>query len=1279
MSISILRSKVFLTLWTLVFSVFMVGTIFSQSGTSTVSGTVTDQTDAAVPGATVTLSNSTNGFRRNTTTDNNGNYSFPGIAPGKYQLEVEASGFSKAVNTNVQAAVDSTASISIKLEPGEVSATVDVTTNTIESVVNTQDASLGNNFVPEQITQLPTNLRRVNDLLSLQPGVTREGYVAGGRSDQANITLDGVDINDQQTGGRSGQFDTSQGSVLRATTESVEEFRITTTNANANQGRSSGAQVSLVTRSGSNEWHGAAFYFYRPTAFSANDFFNNAAGSYVATDQAVIDGLAVAGEERAPRPSLARDIYGGRLGGPIVKDKFFFFYNYEGQKQTLGESVTRTVPLAHLGNGELRFDGTGPSCGAPAPGGNCRLGLAELNAIYNIVGINPAAVAVLGGAASRYPSNVAGFGDDINTGGARFNIPVTDSETTHIARLDYNINNSQQLFFRANYQNDNTAGGAALQRFPDTPAGGVWSHPYGFVVGHNWTLGSNMVNNFRYGLTRQAFSVQGDSSDNFINFRFVYQPVQFARTINRVSPVTNITDDFTWIKGNHTIQFGGNVRIIRNIRTSFGGAYDTATANPSFYDQSGGVLITPLTNAGYNVSSVAAAQAGASALIGRFSQYSGNFTFDLNGDVLAAGSPSSRKFATEEYDAYVQDIWKPFRNLTITAGLRYAVSRPVYEQEGFQVAPVQRLGDYFDRRVANSAQGVPFNDLITFDRAGPANKKPGFYSMDLNNFQPRIAAAWSPNFKDGFLGKLFGSEGESTFRGGFAMTNDYFGGQLAVSFDGLSTIGFTSSTGISANTYNVTSRPAPLFTGFGQDIRSLPGIPAPQQRFSTDVTPDCLAGLEECPQRIETSLDGTIVSPVNYTWNASYGRSLPKGMYLEASYVGRAARNLFSSRDIMALNNLRDPQSGMDFYTAMGLLVDARDAGVPVANIQALPYFENLFPNFQGFFGPGTNSATQELYRIIARDGFDFIDYTFVQTFLDDAGIFPNMFYHPQYAAFSAYGTTAYSNYHGVNLSLRQRMGETLTYDINYTYSVSKDNASGLQAGDNSNTGYGSAFILNPLRPDDNYSFSDFDTKHVVNANFVFQVPIGKGKSFFTDMNAFADALFGGWQLAGVYRWNSGLPITAPFDGQQWATNWNVQSNGVRIAPITTTINRNTQSIFVDRQAAFNAFRNARPGETGERNIFRDSSYQSLDLGLSKSFTMPWSENHKLQFRWEVFNVANAQYFFAGNFTRSSWGLGQDPDLCTPPACEAEPNFGTVFNGIQGSPRSMQFGLRYTF
>jgi hypothetical protein len=1256
------KARIFLGLCVLLFSVFITGIVKAQSGTTGITGTVTDQNGAAVPGASVKLINSATNFNRTATTDSDGKFSFLGIQPATYRIEVEAANFKKLVNSNAQALVDSPLVLNLTLEPGDVSAVVDVTSSTIESVTNNQDASLGNNFVPQQITQLPTDLRRVADLLSLQPAVTREGYVAGGRSDQSNVLLDGVDINDQQTGGRTAQFQTSQDTVLRSTVESVEEFRITTTNANANQGRSSGAQISLITRRGTNSFNGAAYYFYRPTALSANDFFNNLAG--------------------VERPSLARDIFGGRIGGPILKDRLFFFYAYEGQKEQKSFSVVRTVPLASLGRGELRFFGAAP--GDPA-GTNRLLTLttAQLNMIYPQAGINPAAVSVFAGAASRYASNDTSVGDGLNTGGFRFNAPTSSEENTHIARFDWRINDRQTLYFRANYQSDLTQG---TSNFPDTPSTALWDHPYGFVIAHDWSISNNLVNNFRYGLTRQSFSSQGDSNGNNISFRFVYSPFFFSRTLSRVTPTQNITDDFTWIKGNHTFQFGGNVRIIRNERLDFANAFDSAVTNPSFYNLSGRVVSDQILAAGYTIGpgQTANVQAAATALIGRFSQYSGNFTFDIDGSILAAGTPTERIFATEEYDAYFQDIWKPYRNLTLTMGLRYSLSRPVYEKNGFQVLPTQRLGDFFERRKAAALQGRALNDLISFQKGGPVNNAPGFYSMDWNNWQPRLAAAWSPNFKNPFLKALFGAENESVIRGGFAITNDHFGGQLAVSFDGLSSIGFTSSSTIAANTYNVTTNLAPRFTGFGQNIRSLPGIPAPVQRFATEVTPACLSGAEWCPQRIESSLDATITTPTHYSWNVSYGRQLPFNMYFEATYIGRKARKLLGARDVMALNNLVD-SSGTDWYTAAGQIHDlrARNVAFDSASVN-IPYFTNIFGAGMGnrvraiinrefgFDDPtfsGLNPAQVVLY-LVSRQGYDILDWTFVQLIIDDAGTTPNLFYHPQYAAFSSFGSFGNSDYNGATFTLRQRLGNTLSFDINYTFSKSLDDVSGLQTGGS----YGSQFLLNPLRQRDNYAISDFDATHVINANFIFQAPIGRGKKYFGNMNRIVDAFVGGWQLAGVYRWNSGLPISSPFDAQQWATNWNVQSNGTAIRPVDFGVVRSTQNAFTNPQAAFNSFRNARPGETGQRNNFRGPGYSTLDLGLSKSWTMPWSEKHQFQFRVEVFNVTNTQYFSPDNFTRTTYGLPQDPETGS-----ASSSFGKIYTSIQGSPRFFQFGFRYSF
>jgi hypothetical protein len=1167
------------------------------------------------------------------------------------------------------------------MEPGDVSVVVDVTSNSIDAVINNQDASIGNNFEPKQITQLPTDLRRVADLLTLQPGVTREGYVAGGRSDQANVILDGIDINDQQTGGRGTQFQTTQDTVLRSTAESVEEFRIITTNPNANQGRSSGAQISLITKPGTNNFHGAAYYFYRPTAFSANTFFNNLAG--------------------VERPSLARHVYGGAIGGPIIKDKLFFFYAYEGQHEKLGVSTCSVVPLPSMGQGQLKFTGWLPGEDQEAIAAHpITLSTAQLNQIFDQIptGMNQTAIGVFANASSKYASNTNscagadGGGDGVNTGGFRFNADTTVKENTHIARFDWNINSKQLFFARLNKQFDVATGAGA---FPDTPLTSAWVHPYGFVVGHDWTLSPTMINNFRYGLTRQSFSNQGDSSANSISFRFVYSPFLFSRTLSRITPTHNFTDDFTWTIGKHTIQMGVNIRLIQNERVDFANAFDSAITNPSFYDNSGRVIDQAFEDAGYGIAGGQSSivQNAATALIGRYSQYSGNFTFDINGNVVSSGTPTERVFATEEYEPYAQDQWKPLRNLTITFGLRYAFDRPVYEKNGFQVVPTVPMGDFFEARKQSASVGQPYNGLIEFEKGGPVNNGPGFYKMDWGNWQPSFAGAWTPNFKHGFLKTIFGSNDESVIRAGFRKISDHFGEELAVDFDGLSPIGFTSSTTISANTYNVTDNLAPLFTGFNQNVRALPGIPPPAQRFSTDVDPACLAGFVQCPERIESSLDATIKTPTQYTWTVSWGRRLPKGIYVEASYIGRMGRHLLAARDVNALNDIVDLPTGVDWYTAARQLSAVRDANPNINAVQPIPYFEHLFPNLgANFWGIPQWSSTQALYQIVSHQdftqpfgvctdddgnpvgcGFNNIqDWTFVQDLIDDLGVTPNMFFHPQYAAFSSYSSVAYANYNGAVFSVRQRLGNSVTWDFNYTWSKSFDNASGLQTGGN----YGSQFILNALRPDDNYAYSDFDVRHSINANFIVDIPVGRGRKMFSEMNKYADAVLGGWQIAGIYRWNSGLPLSAPFDAAQWATNWNVQSSGTLIKALKVHSVRSTQNVFADPQAALNSFRNALPGETGQRNVFRGPGYSTLDLGLSKAFSMPWNENHKLAIRWEVFNVMNFQYLNPDSFTRESYGLPTDSNSTD---TTAPPSFGQIFSSIQGNPRRMQFGLRYSF
>jgi Carboxypeptidase regulatory-like domain/TonB dependent receptor len=1251
------------------------GSVIAQSGTSSVNGVVLDPQGNVVANASVTLSSEAKNFTRTQTTTDTGSFAFSLIPPGQYHLEVGATGFKKAVLNSVSALVAKPTTLTVQLEVGNVSETVTVTAGTGEIMINKQDGTLGNNFVNQQITQLPLEARNPLALLTLQAGVTKEGNVAGARADQSNVTLDGIDINDAQTSSISGtdlaptfsNVTAAQSHpVLRMNAEAIEEFRVTTVNANAGQGRSSGAQISLVTKSGGNNWHGSAFWTNRNTATSANNFFNNRAG--------------------IERPKLIRNTYGGSVGGPIIKDRLFFFYSYEGRRDVSQTAVTRTVPLASMGLGQLRY--VNPS------GGVTTLTTAQLTSIFPAAGINPAAVAVFASAASKYPANDFGVTGDssssvlLNTAGFRFNAPTPVTLNSHTGRFDYNLTSKQLVFLRTNIIYDLTGG---VPQFPDTPAPNLWEHPWGFVIGHTWAISHRFVNNFHYGETREAFSQQGDSGNNNISFRFIYSPLLFSRTLSRTTPVKNFTDDFSWERGNHSMTFGGNVRFISNVRSSFANAYDVAVTNPSGY-LGGGSSISSLVNAFSPIGAgfATAVQNATTALVGRYSQYTGNFTFDHDGKPLPPGAPANRDFRTNEFDVYGQDVWKIKPNLTLTYGLRYSISTPIWENSGFETSTNIPLTDFFNLRLAGAKAGVPFNDPISIVLSGKKNGKAPLYSYDKNNFQPRVSVAWSPRFETGLLSKVFGAHDESVIRGGFGITNDYYGQQLAVSFDLNNALGFSSASNINVNTYSITgtSRPlAPQFTGFGQAIRPLPGIIVPGTLTFPQTAPFTAA------RPIQSSLDQAIQAPINYSWNLTFERELPHGLVLSASYIGRSARHLIASRDVMALNNLVDPKSGMDWYTAAGMLEDFRRNGVSAANIPAIPYFQNLFPanlaalmNSNYWGGAVINPAFNQTQAVYANAASDLYgnDWTDIQDVIDNAlndgsSTKKNVFFQPQYGALSTFGSYANSNYNAGTLTIRERLGTKLTMDFNYTLSHSLDDASGLAT----SGAYGGAFILNPILQHNSYANSDFDIRHIININAVWQLPIGTGQKFLGSASKWVNGVIGGWQLSGIYRWNSGLPVgfygdSGVFDDARWATNWNAQSNVVRVQPIETCPTRGGGTVApklfgCNTLAAYQSFRNAKPGETGDRNVFRVPGYVDLDIGLGKSFSMPWNETQTLQIRVEAFNVTNTQRLGQFDTSRGGFGVALDPQKATPPTQWSN------FTAIQGAPRVLQFGFRFQF
>jgi len=655
------------TLTSFYIAILMTGAALAQIGSTTIRGSVNDAQGGSISGASVKLVNAAKGFERTAVTSSNGTYSFASVPPDTYTVEVSATGFKKSVVANVPGLTDKPTDAKIKLEHGNLSKVVNVSGEDLASIVNTQDASLGNNFVSKQISQLPLEGRNVVNLLSLQPGVTPGGAVVGGREDQANITLDGVDVNDQQTGLNIDQ-DSAFTAVLRVTPDSISEFRVTTTNPDASKGRSAGAQVALLTKSGSNRFSGNLFEYHRNTITTANDWFNNLSNT--------------------KRPKLLRNLFGGSLGGPVVKDRLFFFYNFEGMREAKDVGVTQIVPLPSLGQGSIRFVDNGGVTRTLTTGQFNSLTATGGSTAGPVVDVNPLVVTLFAGAAARYPTNLplgSSGSDGLNTGAFRFNAPLPVNQNTHTAKIDWNLTQDQRhtISFRANSQLDLFGRASA---FPDTPPADRWSHPLGVALSHTWIIGSNMTNRFSYGLTRLAYSNQGDSGANAVTFRDIYTPANFTRTFSRVNPTHNITDDLTWVKGNHTWQVGMNIRVIRNKRTSLTSAFDNGTTNFGFYPGSGSSVTTPINQylaanfgAGTAVSSawIRSAQSSLAALVGRINQYTANFVFDLDGKAVN-GQPTIREWATEEYDWYAQDSWKLKPNVTVTLGLRYGLSRPVF-------------------------------------------------------------------------------------------------------------------------------------------------------------------------------------------------------------------------------------------------------------------------------------------------------------------------------------------------------------------------------------------------------------------------------------------------------------------------------------------------------------------------------------------------------------------------------------------------------------------------
>ncbi len=1216
-----------------------VVTAMAQS-TAGVTGTVKDSNGAVIAGAEVKLKDTKTGTELTTKTNDQGVYSFQRVAPGTgYTLTFTNPGFQTLVINEVALGVDTTSTHNAELTIGEVSGTVVVTASN-EVTLNTTDASIGNVIGERRLKELPIQLRNSPAaLIGLQAGVVgsnvgatganRAGSVTGARTDQTNITVDGIDVNDQTTG----QFAATVGN---APIDAIQEFRAVSTNPGASDGRSSGGQVELVTKSGTNDFHGNLREYNRTAATAANTFFNNKNG--------------------IPRPALTRNQFGGSIGGPIMKDALFFFFDYEGRRDAQQVTNLRIVPLQHFREGRVAFLNNVAGCPT-----NARLTTAPqcitILSQAQVAALDPLGIgadaSLLSFVNERYPlPNDLSAGDGINTGGFRFNSPSKRSDNTYTTRIDWNPTSAHKLFGRFNIarrvQTD-TVNTVAAQFPGDPETGQIIVRDYTWVVGHTWTASPTFVNQVTVGAARSGLLFPNNFAPAFPNsFTFgagLSAPFASISSQDRFVLVPTYRDDATWTKGTHSIEFGGSfkptnqqsglVNDFNFVTVGLGGALTALNAS-----------LRPGTIRNNTAARGSFDSAFAFAL-GRYAQVNTNFNYDPSGNAFAPGTGKVRNYRYDELELYVQDNWRVKSNLTLNFGLRWHLSPAPYERDGFQAAQDVDMRQLFDLRQRNAAAGIFGADaepLLRYDLIGKGNNGRALYETDLNNFGPRFGFAYTPAFKGGLLGSVFG-DNKTVIRGGASVVYDRPSGAITFIQDQVSYLFDNSAStlfplGGSANAALTNN---PRFTNISSSpvTNVAPTITRPFTPFGID-------GLAS--GEFNYAVDQRFRIPYSIQYSFGFQRELPGDFILEASYVGRQGRKLFSQADVAQVLNFRDPVSGQ-------LMLDAFN-GLQNQLLNDLPITEQ--PWFANMVVGGTQTVLDFVpVESLRGDTSDAIFVLYLIGALD-----PNVGMSAQFGTNVYISNQGASSYDGMLVSLRKRFSQGLQFDFNYTWSHSIDNGSSIT---NTVTG-GLVCDMTNLRVC--RGNSDFDIRHLVNANFIYELPFGRGKALGGGVPGWANQIIGGWEVSGIFTARTGLafstttgtfPVGFNFNSPA-GLNGNLGALQPRIHDVGSTIQffDSPTTVFDPNDPTAGVLRFPRHGEIGSRNIMRGPAFWNLDTAVMKNFKMPWSESQSLQIRWESFNA----------FNHNSFGL---------PAVNI---VGTTFGQITTSssaPREMQFAIRYSF
>ncbi|MGH9523110.1 MAG: carboxypeptidase regulatory-like domain-containing protein, partial [Terriglobales bacterium] len=1114
-------------LFVVVFTAALLTSAFGQNSNSgTVFGVITDESGALVPKASVELKDSATGLVRSATTNEAGRYSFVAVNPGTYVVHASAQGF-QAAQSSVKVGVGNSSAVNLSLRVGKASETVEVVGNNAAAELQTTDSTVGDSMGGDTLRLLPSLQRSVSSLLLLQPasmpqqgpnqGSSLGGQVAGSQSDQNSIVLDGSNITNGVSG-NSDYYTNFRGGPeppIPTPLESVEEFKVATNNPNASFAGAAGSQVMLVTKRGSNTFHGSAYEFFQNSALNANAWERNF--------------------HNQPRPVTHDNRYGAAFGGYIPKlggnNKTYFYLNYEGRKQSQAEQIEKLVPSDLMRQGILQFrDNTGKIvqynlataalCG-PSGTGMCDPGVSGFR------GISPVIQNVWNTLPAGNDPNYSG-GDGLNTLGYTGAVKLPVSENFGVARLDRALTQNWQLMTSFRYFEQEAAvdkqidiAGLLKGDKAGVPASAaaIPRQPRCFVAQLTGVLKPTLTNVLNVSFMRDwwqwgtagavaqnagtaaALQILAESQNNALVPMNV--DTNSVRTRMWDSHSWSFKDDVSWLKGNHLFQFGGSISRSAVMFNRNDGQVSSLSQMVYQVTQGSGINIP-----GTFIPRVCASASDANCIASNQQTNWKNFYAATLGLVDSAnilgtragdgspnplGAPTSDDDRYMDYSLYLNDSWHVKPTLTINAGLNWSADPPpieingkqsmmVYASSGQVVSPA----NYLQQRQAAALQGQVFNPVIGFEPIKSLKRK---YPWDpvWSDFAPRVALAWNPHFDGGLMAKIFGNS-NTVIRGGYGMTYDRLNGVQKV-INGLQGIGFQQTLScIGPNT-------AGACMGIGKTD--------PSSAFrigvnGSQVNPPPLTGLTQIPLIPGTAavagatqsqipqayqMDPKYAPGRNHEFDLTIQREVSSNTIIEAGYIGHIAHGIYSPLQLNQVPYFMT-LGGQSFAQAYDAVGTALRSGTAASAVAPQAFFESALAG-NSICKPNCTAG------IAAKYGSQF---TNEQVFSLWNNIQPSFVSGPATAATNQvtnmffWAARASSNYNAGFISIKERNWHGLTMNANLTYAHSLDNTSGgIQDVDRA--------VINSYNLDYGYGTSAFDRKFVFNLFGLYQLPFGKNGS----------------------------------------------------------------------------------------------------------------------------------------------------------------------------------------